>query len=62
MIFLAINGVLVAEGRGGGGGGQVLNLRNTSGGREGAGNKFMEYIRVSTPRMMGPFHFYRVST
>ena len=29
MIFLAINGVLVAEG-GGGGGGQVLNVWNTS--------------------------------
>ena len=37
MIFLAINGVLVAEGGGGGGG--------------GAGTKFMEYIRVSTPRL-----------
>ena len=40
MIFLAINGVLVAGGGGGGG---------------GAGTKCMEYIRVSTPRMVGPF-------
>ena len=46
MIFLA-SGVLVAGGGGGGG---------------GAGTKFMEYIRVSTQRMVGPFHCYRVGT
>ena len=42
MIFFSYKWSSCSRGGGGGGGG-------------GAGTKCMEYIRVSTPRMVGPF-------